>query len=251
MNNHGSKKVNWVSVGLFYLLACAFSWPFFWWRDIHPRSWANWQLPSQLKTAIIMLGPAIAALITMFIFRQSHRRTITFWGTSIGRSLAFYVIPMLGLVALGMEFPDGTVSRIIPLMMGFVAWLIILGEELGWRGFLQDALRPLSPLMRYVLIGTLWEFWHFTNRTAYGSAKEVALRLLIYYPVAIILSIIIGGATEHGKSLLVAITLHGWFNTLFQFPGWRTYIVFGLSIPFWVWLLIRWNRNDVEKAAPS
>lgn len=155
---------------------------------------------------------------------------------------------MLGLVAVGMEFPDGSVSHLIPLIMGAVAWLIILGEELGWRGFLQDALRPLSPLVRYVLIGVLWEFWHFTNRTAYGSAKEVALRLLIYYPVAIILSIIIGEATERGKSLLVAVTLHGWFNTLFEFPSWRTYVVFGLSVPFWVWLLIRWNKDKVERA---
>lgn len=195
-----------------------------------------------------MLGPAIAALITLYVFRKGHSRTITFWGTSVRRSLAFYVMPMLGLVAVGMEFPDGSVSHLIPLIMGSVAWLIILGEELGWRGFLQDALRPLSPLVRYVLIGVLWEFWHFTNRTAYGSAKEVALRLLIYYPVAIILSIIIGEATERGKSLLVAVTLHGWFNTLFEFPSWRTYVVFGLSVPFWVWLLIRWNKDKVEIA---
>lgn len=250
-NLNSRNSVNWASVGFYYLLACAFSWPFFWWRDIHPYSWASWQLPSQLKTAIIMLGPAVAALITLFGFRKSHRRTITFWGTSVGRSLAFYVLPMLGLVTIGMEFPDGTVSHLIPLVMGFVAWLIILGEELGWRGFLQDALRPLSPLMRYTLIGILWEFWHFTNRTAYGSAKEVALRLLIYYPLAIILSIIIGVATERGKSLLVAITLHGWFNTLFEFPSWRTYIVFGLSVPYWAWLLIRWDKDQVERANPA
>jgi hypothetical protein len=41
----------------------------------------------------------------------------------------------------------------------------ILGEELRWRGFLQDALRPLPPVKRFVLIGVMWEFWHFTTRT--------------------------------------------------------------------------------------
>ena len=31
----------------------------------------------------------------------------------------------------------------------------VLGEELGWRGFLQDALRPLPRMRRYVLIGAM------------------------------------------------------------------------------------------------
>jgi membrane protease YdiL (CAAX protease family) len=127
-----------------------------------------------------------------------------------------------------------------------VTLFTILGEELGWRGFLQDALRPLSPLRRYVLIGVMWEFWHFTNRTAHGSLKQIVLFLAIFYPVGIILSWLIGEATERGKSLLIAVTLHAWFDIVFTFPGTRTFITLALSIIFWIFLLLRWNKDQVE-----
>ena len=58
--------------------------------------------------------------------------------------------------------------------LSVIGFFNILGEELGWRGFLQDALRPLARLPRYVLLGAIWEFWHFTNRTHQGSLAEIA-----------------------------------------------------------------------------
>ncbi|MDT4898108.1 MAG: protease family protein [Acidobacteriota bacterium] len=249
------KRVNWRAVGFYYGVACALSWPFFWWRDIHPESWWSWKFPLVLqnspltfilKNAIVMWGPGIAAILSLIIFQKTHRRTITFWGSSAAKSLAFYWVPILFAVIVGMPMPDGSVNRLGTLALGLVTLFTILGEELGWRGFLQDALRPLSPLRRYVLIGVLWEFWHFTNRTAHGSLKHIVLFLAIFYPVGIILSCIIGEATERGKSLLIAVTLHAWFDIVFTFPGTRTYISLGLSILFWIFLLLRWNNNQVE-----
>jgi membrane protease YdiL (CAAX protease family) len=148
------------------------------------------------------------------------------------------------LAVAGVQFPDGSVSHALPLLFGIIGMFNILGEELGWRGFLQDALRPLTPLRKYILIGIMWEFWHFTNRTSHGSAGQVALRLAIFYPATILISFIIGQATERSKSLLVALTLHMWINALFEFPGVRTYIVFGLSVLLWVFLLVRWRTEE-------
>jgi hypothetical protein len=38
--NHGSTPTrngpNWAAVLLFYAIACGISWPFFWWKDVHP-----------------------------------------------------------------------------------------------------------------------------------------------------------------------------------------------------------------------
>ena len=249
------KKVNWRAVVFYYLIACALSWPFFWWRDIHPESWWSWEFPFApknspltfiLKNAIVMWGPGIAAILSLIIFRKTHRRTITFWGSSVSKSLAFYWVPILLAIIVGMSMPDGSVNRLGTVALGLVTLFTILGEELGWRGFLQDALRPLSPLKRYVLIGILWEFWHFTNRTTHGSLKQIVLFLAIFYPVGIILSWLIGEATERGKSLLIAVTLHAWFNIVFTLPGTRTYIALALSIIFWIFLLLRWKNDKVE-----
>jgi CAAX protease family protein len=155
-------------------------------------------------------------------------------------------VPILFAVAAGVPMPDGSVNRPGTVALGLVMLFTILGEELGWRGFLQDALRPLAPLKRYVLIGVLWEFWHFTNRTTHGSLKHIVLFLAIFYPTGILLSWIFGEATERGKSLLIAVTLHAWFDIVFTFPGTRAYIALALSIPFWIFLLVRWKREEIS-----
>lgn len=253
------EKVDWRAVGFFYALACALSWPFYWWRDIHPESWARWGLPGVspsspltfiAKMAVVMWGPGVAAILSLIVFKRTHRHTITFRGTSPLKSIAFYLVPILIAAAVGVPMPDGSINRLATVGLGLVTLFTVLGEELGWRGFLQDALRPLPRLQRYVLIGVMWEFWHFTNRTSHGSLRHVLLTLAIFYPLAIVLSWVIGEATEVGKSLLVAVTLHAWFDIAGTFPGPRTYTALALSIIFWIFLLLRW-RNDGERSIPA
>jgi len=74
------------------------------------------------------------------------------------------------------RLPSTCSVRIRPtaLIAAFPMFVSILGEELGWRGFLQDALRPLSPVKRFVLIG-VW------------SPLRIAVTLLISYSAVILL----------------------------------------------------------------
>ena len=244
----GSGRVNWRAVILYYLLACALSWPFFWWRDMEPQSWAAWQAPAFVKTLSYMAGPAIAALICLLIFRRSHDRTITLVGSSARRSAAFYLVPIIALaLAYAPEVAaQGAPAQLLLLLGG--TFIITLGEELGWRGFLQDALRRLPKLSRYALIGVMWELWHFTNRTHQGPLTAAAIRVLVWMVILFILSWIIGEAVERSKSVIVAVTLHAWVNILasmgplFEAPPARGYAVFAASVLLWLYLLRSWPR---------
>jgi hypothetical protein len=245
-------KPNWKSVAVFYVLACAFSWPFYWWRDVHGDSWQAWSIlslpPSHplvfiVKNAVVMWGPGIAAIVALVLFCRTHRRTITFSGTSWTRSLLFYWVPIGIAAAVGLPLPDGSVNRLAIFGLGLATMLTVMGEELGWRGFLQDSLRPLDQWKRYVLIGAMWEFWHFTNRTSHGTLSHRLAMLAVFYPVGMILSAVIGEATDRGRALLIAITLHAWFDITFTFPGQRTYVALGLSVLFWAWMLITWRGS--------
>jgi membrane protease YdiL (CAAX protease family) len=216
----------------------------FWWRDMHTASWIAWRVPGFLKMSTIMWGPGIAALVVLGVFRRSHPKTITFFGGSVGRSLAFYLVPsaLLAAVSLpGSKRPGMVVG--FTALFAVVGFFNILGEELGWRGFLQDALRPLPRLPRYVLIGAMWEFWHFTNRTHEGGWADVALVLAAWYPLTMILSAVIGEATDRSRALVVAVTLHSWVDVLGEAPDLlgvppvRVYAVFGVSLVFWAWML--------------
>lgn len=245
--------VDWKAVVLFYVLACALSWPFFWWRDMHRASWIAWSAPRYLKASFYMWGPGLAALVALYVFRRRHVRTITFLGRWPAVSVAFYLVP---LAALGLAYaPElGRRALLVP-GIGALSLFNILGEELGWRGFLQDALRPLPRLQRYVLLGAMWEFWHFTARTSSGSAPQIAMRLAIMYPLTILLTAIIGELTDRTRALLVAVTLHFWLDALWEVPQLlhappvKTYVVFGASILFWAVTLYTLRRRPALPGA--
>lgn len=242
-----SSRVHWGAVAVYYGLACAISWPFFGWRDLFPEEWRSWGAPGILKNASYMWGPGLAAVATLIVFRRRHQRTVTFFGGAPLWALSFYLVPLFVRAAVGGDPYEGMSGSVWPLAAALFAMATILGEELGWRGFLQDALRPLTPWKRYVLIGLLWEAWHFTNRIHGRSAKQIVITLAISYPVVILLSVVIGWAVERSRSVLVATGLHLWVDLCFEPPSWTTAAVLGASLPFWFVMLRRWPAQRTER----
>lgn len=230
------QRVRWASVALYYVYACAISWPFFWWRDV--LDYEGFPAPRMLGNLILMWGPGIAALLCLWIFRRTHIRQITIRGTSILRSVIFLVTPLVVLIALSAR--DGPRAALDVAVLGVTGTFFITGEELGWRGFLQDALRPMRPAWRFLLIGVLWEAWHFTTRyhdRSLGQAVFVASTFMVF---TILFAFLIGWAVERTRSLLVAIALHSIVDIVAERPGVDTLIAAGVAIAVWSWLLWSW-----------
>jgi len=247
MEQLATARVNWRSVAAYYAIACLWSWPFFWRRDVLHIS--DTPLTSMWKLLMhwgLMWGPAIAALVCMLIFRRSHKRVITLGGNSWGRSVLFYFTPFC-LLAMFRAQPLYGYNK-SALVAAFPMFMSVLGEELGWRGFLQDALRPLPPVKRFILIGVLWEFWHFTTRTAHGwSALRTAVTLLISYSAVILLSFVIGYAVERSRSVIVAVALHSYIDVLLN--NLDSYVPLVLALPVWFLLLLTWPRAMPARGA--
>jgi membrane protease YdiL (CAAX protease family) len=247
-------RPQWKAAIVFYVLACAISWPFFWWKDIHAENWDLSAVPIWARFMGLMCGPGVAALLCFAFFRRTHQRTITFWGTSKIRSACFCVLPITFLAfvhppadrLLFGVLNDPAAHQLNPLLFIVAVLLLLcwaLGEELGWRGFLQDALRPISFVWRFVLIGFLWALWHFTNFTANRPIKVGSITIAIAYPAIILLTFIIGLAVERSRSLLVAVTIHMWIDLTIHLRTERTTILFAGSILFWVVLLWTWPKD--------
>lgn len=181
-----------------------------------------------------MWGPGLSALICFMLFRKTHPKTITFFGTSVVKSLLFWFVPMIALFVFVLKGED----RYLLPVLGF---LMILGEELGWRGFLQDAVRPLPEVKRYILIGVMWELWHFTNRMR-SFELSTFIRVGVFMLVTILLSFILGKLTDKTKALIVAVTLHAWVDILFEYSGTSTGIIFGCSVLFWAGMIWFWDK---------
>ena len=243
-------RIPWRLITVFFLLACAWSWPLFWLRDMHPDAWAALPLPHPLKTTFLMWGPGLAALACRALFRGRDVRTITLAGGRWGRSLAFYGVPLLALGFVGVAGPGEDAGRMhgFVVLLGVVGFVNVLGEELGWRGFLQDQARVIGRAGRYLLIGGLWTAWHFTNLFAHREGAELLTYLAWYAPVTVLLSAVIGECTERTRSLAVAVTLHAWMNIAMEFGDSRVWAVLAGCVVFWAWMLWRWPARGTAGA---
>ncbi len=242
-----SDGVPWLAVALFYALACAWSWPFFWLRDFHTQAFYSLPGPGFLKTSLIMWGPGLAALVCWRLFRDRWPRRTSILGGRPWRALVFYSVPMAVLAIPGISMhPDKPPVHALVLVLAMVGLFNTLGEEIGWRGLLQDALRPLVWWKRFGSVGVMWCGWHFTNLFI-GREPGQMLFYLAWYPISCIaLSVLLGRAVDRSRAILISVTLHAWMNMLFEFPGIGTIVVVGCAIPFWIWLLLNWPSEGVR-----
>lgn len=195
-----------------------------------------------------MWGPGISAIICFFVFRKTHIRTISLTGTSIGRSLLFYFMPFVVWIILSITNPvENSLKPIFFLKLISFGFLMILGEELGWRGFLQDSLQHLKDWKKWLILGLMWEFWHFTRGLTSGELPQIIVRKSIFIVAVLILTFIIGRLTDKTKSLMVAITLHSWINIQFEFSRINAHIAGGVSLIIWALLIWKWNGEQKEE----
>lgn len=226
----------------FYSLACLFSWPFLFWRDVYSDHWNSLQIDPIIKTSLIMWGPGLSAIITRIVFRGRVKKTISLFGDSVLKSILFWGVPMTAFLAFGdYDNEVSTIGRITVYFGGI--FLFTLGEELGWRGFLQDQLNHLPKWKQYLLIGTMWELWHFTTRTLSGSITARILRPLLFIVPNSFLSFLFGESVNKSKSIIVAVTFHAWYNLLFEFSNVTTYTIFSISLVFWIVMLLNWEKK--------
>lgn len=216
------RKFSWQPVVVYYLLALAISGPFFYWRTM--LDWKGFAGPGILKTMSIMWGPGIAGLICYLLYRHRFTKEITVFGKSWLKSVVIWVAPFLLLAALGLKKEGGTDHTTPLIFIGF-GFLSIWGEEIGWRWFLQDYLKPLHPMKKYILIGVLWELWHmrFMGKL-HDSLLHALVSSMLVLVVTIAISILIGFVADRTKSLTFACALHAWIDMLAEFGQLNTYI---------------------------
>jgi membrane protease YdiL (CAAX protease family) len=231
-------RPNWRAIVTFYVLTCALSWPFFWWRDVHTGSWNAFPLPEEIKD--LTWGPAVAALLVFWIMPATRRWAVSFFGPSWRRSAVFFVAPILfGFIGYRIHSGAFSYKLLYYLMIGGVS---TLGEEVGWRGFLQGSLRPLGRVRGYLLVALMWEAWHFTSHLK-GTLTEVVSRMSIYIPLIVAVTFLLGFVVERTDSLLLAVTLHEWLDIAVDSSG--TYLMWAAlaCIPLWLWLIWTWPEG--------
>ena len=127
--------------------------------------------------------------------------------------------------------------------------LVALGEETGWRGWLQSALEPLGRGQGIVLTGVIWGLWHaplIVMGYEYGGRLPAAAGIALFTCLCAGLGTLLSWLRVRSGSVLPAAITHGAFNAFASLPailvapgdgldpvlvgliGWPAAVLFGL-----------------------
>jgi membrane protease YdiL (CAAX protease family) len=189
---------------------------------------------------IALFGPAAAAFIVTRVWRGPSgvaelwavtRR----WRVHPGWYAAAVALPVAGFalghvlfVAAGnpMLPVPGTVQPIL-----LVLFVLVIGEEIGWRGFLlRHLLTRRSPLVAAILVGIVWALWH-TPLYFIPGMPSFGGPFLAFAAWAMSLSFLLTWLWMGTRSVVLATVMHGSANLFqsFVFPHTDAGVVFGFG----------------------
>jgi uncharacterized protein len=172
---------------------------------------------------IALFGPALGAAVVSWAdgtLGEMRART-TDWRQPIGTyALAFgipFAVAAAGAVVFAVAGTGWTGFGSISAIEG-VRFVLVFGEEIGWRGFLQPRLRARMGLLESgLLVGAVWTLWHLPMYIGGGLVAFVAFAWWVV-PLAVVMGFVVERARY---SVIVATVMHGAANiaTPILLPG--------------------------------
>ncbi len=201
----------------------------------------------------ILLGVALIA----FLGLQTLLNWVFKLGQPVDNSLLANQAAMMG-VPFSVLMALVSVQTII--LGPFLGLLITLGEEYGWRGFLQPALSGIGRKWAAILVGVIWGAWHWpVIWMGYNYPGHPVLGSILFVFYCIILAVFLAFAMYKAKGVWIAAFLHALLNQTGSFFMGIIYtpndmaFSFGigiwtllLSIPFVLWIFRDpvWKETD-------
>lgn len=186
---------------------------------------------------LVVLVQIVMAWVPTIAFAIIHRRAEpdkSFWRSVADRFatpiklrplLASILIPVLAISIVWIAYSGITHKPLFDLIAKLSAGSILLifldglirgplGEELGWRGYLQLELnKRFSLLKSSLLVGTIWGMWHLPLWFVSGFQGANLLLYIVFFLAGLIsFSVIIGFVYGRGGNLLYPILLHQMLN---------------------------------------
>ncbi|MBK9214146.1 MAG: CPBP family intramembrane metalloprotease [Chloracidobacterium sp.] len=215
---------------------------------------------------LALCGPAVAAWVVTVADSATERRNfvgrLRCWRLPLRWYIAALLLPLaISALRSVSELFLGATGPIQPQpvsTLGLIVFVLVAGEEIGWRGFVLP--RLLSRFGRWyssVILGVIWALWHLPLFYIDGMPQHGnPFAAFIVYTCA--LSVILTFLAERTRgSVLIATLFHGAVNT-FGFTtvaagpdlrGWSNAVSYGV-----VAIAIgglAWGRHHTRSARTS
>jgi uncharacterized protein len=174
---------------------------------------------------IALFGPALAAIVVTLAegsFKELRarifdwRHSLIWYAAALGIPFAVAAVARLVLTVSG-NAPEGIGSITAVEMVIFV---LVIGEEIGWRSFLQPRLRRrLNLAVAGLVVGVIWTLWHLP---IYLAPEQGLTAFAGFAAWVIPLAVVMGVVAEQTRfSAIVATVMHGAANiaTPILLPG--------------------------------
>jgi membrane protease YdiL (CAAX protease family) len=241
----------------FVILAYASSW-LLWWAA------GSGETPSMFLEWLGSFGPAFAAILLTGLLEGKDALTLLLrrvfaWRINPLLYIAAVFLPIVGTVLLVLLYAlvranPGSLNligpwfqnliRVSPVLLLSLAlgWIIVTGEEIGWRGFLLPRLQARkSDLAASLIVGLVWGLWHLPDLWPLNDSL-VPVTLPFFLADIILISVIYTWlfANSRGSILLVSL-FHGVYDLLVMYAsaslpfisetrGMETIILLGMAV---------------------
>jgi membrane protease YdiL (CAAX protease family) len=195
----------------FFVLAYALTWPLIPLVSVSPL----WGFPA-------LFGPATAAIVVAAVadgragLKDLLGRVVRWRVGARWYAVALGLPVILALAAAGLHLALGARSSIEfggLSVLNFVVFVLIIGEELGWRGYaLPRLLARRSALAASLILGLLWGLWHLPTFFVPGAPQH-RLPITAFLLLTVAYSVLFTWIYLHtGGSVLLATLFHGAIN---------------------------------------
>lgn len=176
----------------------------------------DWKITKPWYFIASLVIPSLITLFGIFLFEkigwaENHDYTVDHYTVSdidmlllLGQDTQSIYFFMANFLVTGVVFS---------LLTG----LMTIGEELGWRGFLQKKLLEKNGLLKsLIFLGLLWGFWHFPLIVNGFNYPEYPYwgAFLIFPLSTVFISFFMGWLTINSKSFWPAVFAHGGINSI-------------------------------------
>lgn len=190
---------------------------------------------------ISFLGPFLAAVFTVFIFRgfsgvkafivQSFvKGTSLFWYLfALGMPILFFILSLL----IQKMFTGQGISYELPWMESLGIWLLGMvtfgiGEETGWRGFVLPELQlKFSPIVSACFITVIWALWYLPYFFEDARFMEMSLLMIAGWFVGLLASSLslTWMFNKSGQNVWIPAFWQGIYQTVVHSNGMNSWIL--------------------------
>lgn len=239
--NANYKRINWTELIVFYTVAVLVSAPF---RLNLIQLDEIITLPYGLSIFFRVfrgVGPAIGFIVVYYILNSKVERKLSFWGINKFYSILAVIIVPVSLGIAGVSNSEDLNKHYYGLLTGIFLIFYAIGEEYGWRGYLQQALEPMKMPYRVITIAFLWYLWHLNFLLPDFTIKTH----LMFFAFLLLGSWGLLKISESTFSILFVVAVHLAFNILsdVNVDGNKKMIVIIFAVVVWTILMISLNKK--------